>query len=102
VGWQFQRTAAEAQIRRLSGVKGVTNAITIKPSVQPTDVKRKIEEALKRNAEIRAQGIRVSVADGGRVGLEGNVHDWRERQVAENAAWSVPGVVRVDDRLHIS
>jgi osmotically-inducible protein OsmY len=102
VGWQFQRTAAEAQIRRLSGVKGMTNTITIKPSVQPTDVKRKIEDALKRNAEIRAQGIRVSVGEGGRVGLEGNVHDWRERQVAENAAWSVPGVVRVDDRLHIA
>lgn len=102
VSWQYQRNAAESQIRRLSGIQGVTNNIAIKPRVQPTDVKRKIEDALKRNAEIQAQGIRVSVEDGGKVGLEGNVHDWRERQVAENAAWSVPGVVRVDDRLHIA
>ena len=102
VSWQYQRTAAESQIRRLSGVKGVVNSIVIKPRVQPTDVKRKIEEALKRNAEIQAQAIRVRVEDGGRVELEGSVHDWRERQVAENAAWSVPGVVRVDERLHIA
>lgn len=102
VNWQYQRSAAESQIRRLSGVKGVLNSIAIKPRVQPTDIRRKIEEALKRNAEIQAQTIRISVEDGGRVGLEGNVHDWRERQVAENAAWSVPGVVRVDDRLHIA
>jgi osmotically-inducible protein OsmY len=102
VNWQYQRSAAESQIRRLSGVKGVVNSIAIKPSVQPTDIRRKIEDALKRNAEIQAQAIRISVEDGGRVGLEGNVHDWRERQVAENAAWSVPGVVRVDDRLHIA
>lgn len=102
VSWQYQRNAAESQIRRLSGVKGVVNSVTIKSRVQPIDVKRKIEDALKRNAEIQAQSIRVSVEDGGRVELEGNVHDWREREVAENAAWSVPGVVRVDDRLHIA
>lgn len=102
VNWQFQRSAAEAEIRRLSGVTGVVNGITIKPRVQPVDIKRKIEAALKRHAEIEAQGIRVTVEDGGRVGLEGYVHDWREREAATNAAWSAPGVVRVDDRLRIS
>lgn len=102
VNWQFQRSAAEAEIRRLSGVTGVINGITIKPRVQPVDIKRKIEAALKRHAEIEAQGIRVTVEDGGRVGLEGYVHDWREREAATDAAWSAPGVVRVDDRLRIS
>jgi len=102
VNWQFQRSAAEAEIRRLSGVVGVVNSITIKPRIQPADVKRQIEAALQRNAQIDAQGIRVSVEDGGRVSLEGTVHDWRERDAAEHAAWLAPGVMRVDDRLRIS
>jgi osmotically-inducible protein OsmY len=102
VNWQFQRSAAEAEIRRLSGVVGVVNSITIKPRVQPADVKRQIEAALKRNAEIDAKSIQVSVEDGGRVFLDGTVQDWRERDAAEHAAWLAPGVMRVDDRLRIS
>jgi len=102
VQWQFQRSAAEAEIRRLSGVVGVVNSLTIKPRVQPIDVKHQIEAALKRHAEIDAEGIRVCVEEGGRVALEGYVHDWREREAAEHAAWLAPGVVRVDDRLRIS
>lgn len=99
--WQFQKDAAENEIRRLSGVAGVINNIAIKPRVQPTDVKRKIEEAFRRNADIEAQKIRVSVLDGGRITLQGSVHDWQERIAAENAAWSAPGVSAVDDRLTI-
>lgn len=102
VDWQYQRAAAEAEVRRLSGVAGVVNGITIKPRVQPVDIKRRIEDALRRHAEIEAQEIRVSVEDGGRVSLEGHVRDWREREAVENAAWSAPGVVRVEDRLRIS
>jgi osmotically-inducible protein OsmY len=101
VNWQFQRSAAEIEIRRLSGVAGVVNSITIKPRVQSVDVKHQIESALQRNAEIDAQGIRVSVEDGGLVLLDGYVHDWREREAAEHAAWLAPGVMRVDDRLRI-
>lgn len=102
VDWQFQRTAAESEIRRLSGIVGVFNHITIKPRVQSVDVQHKIEGALKRNAEVEAQRIRVSVRDGGRVSLEGMVHDWRERAAVEHAAWSVPGVVGVEDHLVIA
>ncbi len=99
VAWQYQRAAAESEVRLLGGVKGVFNNITIKSRVQPDDIKRRIEDALKRNAEVEAHNIRVHVESGGRVSLEGQVHGWREREVVENAAWSVPGVVRVDDRL---
>ncbi len=102
VEWQYQRTAAEAEIRRLSGVVGVVNSITIKPRVAAADVKRKIEGALRRHAELEAQGIRVSVEDGGHVALEGHVHDWRQREAARQAAWSAPGVTRVDDHLLVS
>jgi osmotically-inducible protein OsmY len=100
--WQFQRTAAEAEIRRLSGVAGVINSITIKSHVQSADVKRKIEDALKRSAEVEAQSIRVSLLGDGKVALDGEVHDWQERDAVSLAAWSALGVVSVEDRLTIA
>ncbi len=101
VAWQYQRHAAEETIRRLSGVVGVINGIMVKPQVQPADVKRKIEDALRRNAEIEAGRIQVS-ANGSHVTLDGSVHDWHERRSVENAAWSVPGVMVVEDRMVIA
>ncbi|HWA88737.1 MAG TPA: BON domain-containing protein [Rhizomicrobium sp.] len=102
VDWQYQRRAAEKTVAMLSGVSGVVNHVTIRPSVQPADIKRKIEDALKRHAEVEARGIKVGIADGGKVTLEGTVHDWHEREAAQKAAWSAPGVVLVDDRLVIA
>ena len=102
VDWQFQRGAAESEIRKLSGVAGVFNNITLKVRVQPGDVKRKIEDALKRSAEIEAQAISVSVLGDGKVALDGQVHDWQERDAVERAAWSAPGVTLVEDRLSIA
>lgn len=101
VDWQFQRVAAESQIRRLSGVAGVMNSITIKPQAQTTDIKKKIEEALKRSAEVEARNIRVSKIGDARVALEGTVHNWQEREAVTNAAWSAEGVLSVEDRLTI-
>ncbi len=101
VNWQFQRSAAETSVRMLAGISGVTNNITVLPATRPADVKRRIEEALKRHAEVEAQAIRVAV-DGGRVTLEGTVHDWHEREAAQQAAWAAPGVTLVDDRLAIA
>ncbi len=102
VGWWYQRKAAEDSIRKLSGVAGVTNNISIKPHVQPSDVKQKIENALKRSAEVEAQGIKVSVMKGGDITLEGKVHNWRERSAVETAAWSAPGVNLVENHLTIA
>jgi len=102
VRWQHQRVAAEHLVRRLSGIHGVLNSITLKPYVQPLDVKHKIENALRRSAEVQAGRINVSVEDGHAVALEGDVHDWLEKDAVERAAWSVPGVTRVIDRLRIT
>lgn len=102
VEWQFQRKAAEDDVRKLSGVRGVSNKIEIKPRVQSADVKRKIEEALKRHAEVEAKGLRVTVEGDGRVVLEGKVDNWEERMAVENAAWSAPGVRSVVDHLSLS
>jgi osmotically-inducible protein OsmY len=101
VDWQFQKKAAENAIRKLSGVTGVSNSITIKPRVSASDIKKKIENALARNAHVEARAIRVNVSDGNKVRLEGSVDSWDDRYVVENAAWSVPGVQSVDDRLAI-
>ena len=102
VDWQYQRTAAENAVRKLSGVVGVVNSITLKPRVQAEDVQRRIENALKRHAELNAHDIKVSVMGGGRVALDGHVHDWQERYAVERAAWSAPGVLKVEDRLTIA
>lgn len=102
VDWYYQRRAAEDNVRKLSGVAGVINHIGIRPPVEPGDVKRKIEDALKRNAEVEAQAIRVMVHNGNKVLLEGKVRSWDEKYVVENAAWSAPGVKSVEDRLAIS
>lgn len=102
VDWQHQRLTAENLVRRLSGIQGVLNSITLKHQVQPQDVKHKIENALRRNAEVQAQQIHVSVEDGRAVALDGDVHDWEERDAIERAAWSVPGVTRIIDRLRIT
>jgi osmotically-inducible protein OsmY len=100
VDWNYQRAAAEVEVRGLSGVLGVVNNITLKPQVQIADIKRKIEDALKRSAEIEAKDISISVKEGV-VGLDGRVHDWREHAAVERAAWSVAGVKKVEDRLRV-
>jgi osmotically-inducible protein OsmY len=102
VDWQYQKNAAAEAMAGLAGVTGVTNQIQIKPRASAFDVKKRIEDALKRNAEIEAQAIRVNVIDGGKVRLEGKVHAWSERSAAERAAWSAPGVTVVEDRITIS
>lgn len=99
--WNFQRKAAEADIRKLTGVAGVINEISLKPAIQAVDVKQRITDALKRHAEIEARNITVDVRDGDTVSLEGEVDNWDERQAVVNAAWSAPGVRSVDDRLRI-
>lgn len=100
VDWNYQKTAAEQAVRKLGGVTGISNLITLKASLKADDVKDKIEAALKRNAELEADKIRVSVTSG-RVRLEGKVKGWYERQIAEQAAWAVRGVDMVEDNLRL-
>lgn len=104
VDWQYQRGYAESAVRKLSGVIAVTNSIALRTSsvAHASDVENRIKDALRRNADLESQAIRVSVKDGSTVTLEGNVHAWNERWLAERAAWSVPGVTTVEDRIMIA
>jgi osmotically-inducible protein OsmY len=101
VEWQYQKQEVERVIRRLAGVVGVTNLITVKPRITASELKEKIEKALVRSAETDANRITVDV-DGDAVILKGTVRSWAERQAAERAAWAAPGVASVDNRITIA
>jgi osmotically-inducible protein OsmY len=101
VEWQYQRQTAENAVRRIRGVQGTTNSIEVKPHVEPSEVKRQIQEAFRRSAEIDANRITVETR-GSEVILKGAVRSWIERAEAERAAWAAPGVTKVDDRIVVS
>ena len=101
VEWQYQRQTAENAVRRIKGVKGVSNVIQLKPRAQPDEIKRKIQEAFKRSAEVDANRIMVET-NGGEVILKGTVRSWIEREEAERVAWSAPGVTKVVDQIIVT
>lgn len=101
VEWQYQREEAYGSIKRLAGVAGIINNIEVTPNASVPDVRARIVAALKRNAELEADAIKVTVKDA-KVVLEGKVNAWHERRLAESAAWSAPGVHAVEDHLTLA
>jgi osmotically-inducible protein OsmY len=100
VEWQFERQEAESVVRRLRGVKGVSNLIVVKPQSTPSELKKKIEQALMRSAEVDAQSITVEV-QGSKAILKGKVRSWAEKHEAEQAAWLAPGITSVENKIEI-
>jgi len=96
--WNFQRRAVERMVRPLKGVVGITDNIQLKTLPVPLKLQERIQDALTRQARREARRIEVSV-EGGEVTLRGHVHSWAERNAAEGASWSAPGVTRVNNQL---
>lgn len=100
VDWDYQRSNAERTVHQSMGVVGVSNRITLKPRTVPTDVSNRIKDALARQAEREARGIEVSIT-GSTATLRGAVHSWAERNAAQGAAWSAPGITLVVNELKV-
>lgn len=100
VDWQYQRSVAEADIRKLRGVVGISNIITLRARPVVADVEQRIRDALRRDATIDADGIEVRVL-GDKVTLEGKVDCWRDRELVERTVWAAPGVHAVEDHLRV-
>jgi osmotically-inducible protein OsmY len=102
VEWDFQRRAAEADVRKLGGVRGVINEIRLKPKASTAEIRNMIHAAFERAADLRADGISVETSGSGVVVLRGKVHTLGEQVMAENAAWAVPGVTSVENRVDVA
>ena len=101
VEWDYQREAAARAVRSLTGVRGVTNFVTVRPRVATEEIKGRILGAFRRSAELDAGGIDVE-AIAGTVTLTGQVRSWSERSEAERVAWAAPGVSLVENRITVS
>jgi osmotically-inducible protein OsmY len=100
VGWHYQREAAIQYVRRMHGVTGVSNTISIKPGVNTAGISNDISIALHRACYPDLEAITVTEKDG-KIRLTGNVHSWHAHQVAEDTAWSAPGAVDVENLIAV-
>jgi osmotically-inducible protein OsmY len=101
VEWKYMRDQAEGAVRRLRGVLGITDSISVQPTVKAAEIRQRIENAFRRSAQIDANQITVE-AHGGDVTLRGKVRSWSEREEAQDTAWSAPGVTRVYNEIQVS
>ena len=100
VEWDYQRRAAYNSVRDLQGVRGVSNLIELKPAAKPAEIREKIENAFRRSAQLDAQHVAIETI-GSAVTLRGTVSSWAEKDAAERAAFSAPGVKSVDNRIEV-
>lgn len=100
VEWNYQREEAEEVVRRIAGIRGISNLIHIRQAVSAKNIRTEIDELFKRDSHVDADAISITV-DGSKVTLTGKVHSWYERNEASRAAWSIRGVTAVDNQIGV-
>ncbi|MEV0429878.1 BON domain-containing protein [Micromonospora sp. NPDC050495] len=102
VEWEYQRRAAERAVGRLTGVRGVSNGITVRPATRSDgrELAERIVDALARNRATEAEGISVRV-HGDTAVLAGLVHSVPEREEIERIVWSAPGIREVHNHVTV-
>lgn len=101
VTWRYERLAAERSVRHLTGVRGLTNLITVEQQPVAIDIKSTLERRLQRSALVDPRSVAIEV-DEARVRLGGTARSWAERDEAERLTWTVPGVIAVDNEMEVS
>ena len=101
VEWNFQSAEAAKAAGKVSGVVGVSNNLTIRNHASAVDIRKRIKNAFERQAGLDAATVTITTS-GNTVTLGGKVKAWHERKLAEDAAWSAPGVTQVEDRILVS
>ena len=99
VEWLVQRDRAEEVVQHIRSVRGIQNRIEVSPKTIQRDVRRRIVQVLHHNADLDARHIHLAIGDDDAVILTGTVRSWSQRDSAERAAGSAPGIRRVDNRL---
>ena len=94
----FHKTEAERAVRRVKGVRGIFNHLEIATAKGGGDLQKRIIAALHRDADVDASNIFVGI-DETTVQLRGTVPTWAQREAAERAAASAPGITWVDNRI---
>ena len=100
VEWYYQKEEAERSVRNLTGVRAVSNLVSVRAQPLPSDIRQRIKDALQRGAEFDAERITVDI-QGGKVTLRGTVRSYAEMKDAERAARNAPGVTEVENRLTV-
>ena len=100
VDWYYQKEEAERTVRNITGIKGVSNLITVAAVPTPSDVKQRITDTLRRGAQFDAERITVEVT-GHKAILKGTVRSYAEMRDAERAARKAPGITEVENRLTV-
>jgi osmotically-inducible protein OsmY len=100
VDWEFQKESVKSSIKSLVGIRGISNNITVKPSVTAKDIKQKISLAFHRSATVDASKVEIEI-EGSKAILTGRVRSWSEKNDAEDAAWKAEGITAIENKLVI-